>query len=195
MSELSMIKPINFILKTLLRVRERPCKGHSVSCKGRNREEESCFNRSCDDIIDNSESNSKVNSPIQYVPYDMTDSCWVFKKSYYIFLDELVDNPSLLIAEVEDLKRELLALGRELENLQLNNDRLQIKLELEGKSKELENCTNFQELSDGLNNLLQQRIKKTNIRPSNRKSFEKILLLVRFEPSISKSKFQNRIKF
>ena len=87
----------------------------------------------------------------------------------YFFLDELVDNPGLLIAEVEDLKRELLALGKELENLQLDNDRLQIKLELEGKSKELENCTNFQELSDGLNDLLQQRIKKTNIRPSNRK--------------------------
>ena len=88
-----------------------------------------------------------------------------------IFLDELVDNPGLLIAEVEDLKRELLALGKELENLQLDNDRLQIKLELEGKSKELENCTNFQELSDGLNNLLQQRIKKTNLRPSNRNWF------------------------
>ena len=79
-----------------------------------------------------------------------------------------MDNPGLLIAEVEDLERELLALGKELENLQLDNDRLQIKLELEGKSKELENCTNFQELSDGLNDLLQQRIKKTNIRPSNR---------------------------
>ena len=85
-----------------------------------------------------------------------------------ILSDELVDNPGLLIAEVEDLKRELLALGKELENLQLDNDRLQIKLELEGKSKELENCTNFQELSDGLNDLLQQRIKKTNMRPSNR---------------------------
>ena len=153
-------------MKTVVRVRERPCKGHSVSCKGRNREEESCFNRSCDEIIDNSEFDYKVNSPIQYVPYHMTVVSSL--GNHIIFSDELVDNPSLLIAEVEDLKRELLALGRELENLQLDNDRLQIKLELEGKSKELENCTNFQELSDGLNDLLQQRIKKTNIRPSNR---------------------------
>ena len=39
-----------------IRIRERPCKGHSISCKGRNREEEKCQNRSCDHIYDQSKS-------------------------------------------------------------------------------------------------------------------------------------------
>ena len=45
--------------------------------------------------------------------------------------------------------------------------RLQIKLELEEKGREMTGCKDLEELSDRLNTLLTQRIKKTNIRPSN----------------------------
>ena len=78
-----------------------------------------------------------------------------------------METPELLAAEVEQLKKELLTIGRQLEDLELENDRLEIRLELEEKAKSMTNCTDLADLTENLNSLLQIRMKKTSVRPSN----------------------------
>ena len=78
-----------------------------------------------------------------------------------------METPELLAAEVEQLKKELLTIGRQLEDLELENDRLEIRLELEEKAKSMTNCTDLADLTENLDSLLQIRMKKTSVRPSN----------------------------
>ena len=84
-----------------------------------------------------------------------------------ISLGELIESPELLLSEIDDLKKELLMIGRQLEDLEVENDRLEIKLELEDKAAKLTNCTDLSELTENLDRLLQIRMKKTSVRPSN----------------------------
>ena len=78
-----------------------------------------------------------------------------------------LETPELLAAEVEQLKKELLTIGRQLEDLELENDRLEIRLELEEKAKSMTNCSDLADLTENLDSLLQIRMKKTSVRPSN----------------------------
>ena len=58
-------------------------------------------------------------------------------------------------------------IGRQLEDMEMENDRLEIRLELEEKAKSLTNCSDLADLTDNLDSLLQIRMKKTSRRPSN----------------------------
>ena len=58
-------------------------------------------------------------------------------------------------------------IGRQMEDLEMDNERLGIRLELEEKAKQLTNCSDLADLTENLDSLLQIRMKKTSRRPSN----------------------------
>lgn len=69
-----------------IRVRERPCKGHSNTCRGRNREEEQCTSRECD-LVDGK--NSKSLSCWQCDNYPLS-KCLYYSIFWHLTFQQLI---------------------------------------------------------------------------------------------------------